>query len=177
MSLRKREAQSAPNRKARRRRAPGTRPASRRSKATVEVAAGLVFRRGALLITRRPRGSHLGGLWEFPGGKRKPGETFEHCLVRELGEELGIEVEVERVLERVTHNYPGKKVRLVFFQCRWRRNEPRALGCPAFKWISCNELKDYEFPAADAQLVRRLENTPEWWRRGGVRPRRSGPLK
>ena len=63
------------------------------AEAPVEVAAGLVFREGKLLITRRSAGGHLGGLWEFPGGKREPGETFEQCLHRELREELGIEVQ------------------------------------------------------------------------------------
>src|SRR6185369_17353271 len=76
----------------------------------VEVSAGLVFRDGKLLITRRPAGAHLGGLWEFPGGKRESAETFEECLVRELREELGIEVEVGAMLESLTHVYPEKTV-------------------------------------------------------------------
>src|SRR5512134_3411193 len=64
------------------------------SSPSVEVSAGLIFRAGKLLITQRHADSHLGGLWEFPGGKREPGETFEECLTRELQEELGIQVEV-----------------------------------------------------------------------------------
>src|SRR5262245_45725195 len=60
----------------------------------IEVAAGLVFRGGKVLITQRRPDDHLGGLWEFPGGKREPNETFEQCLHRELKEELGIEVHV-----------------------------------------------------------------------------------
>ena len=48
----------------------------------IEVSAGLIFRGGKLLITQRPQDGHLGGLWEFPGGKREPGESFEECLVR-----------------------------------------------------------------------------------------------
>jgi mutator protein MutT len=127
------------------------------------VAAGLVFRRGKLLIAQRHHAAHLGGLWEFPGGKRQPQESFEQCLARELREELGIEVEVGRMLERVTHAYRDKTVRLEFYHCRWKRHEPRALGCPAFKWITAAELKDYEFPAADAPLAQRLQSSPEWW--------------
>jgi len=128
-----------------------------------EVSAGLVFRDGRLLITQRHPDSHQGGLWEFPGGKREPGETFEQCLVRELREELGIEVEAGRPLESLTHDYPEKTVRLEFFVCRWRQHEPRPLGCPAFRWITAAELKDYEFPAADARLIQRLQNSPELW--------------
>jgi mutator protein MutT len=62
---------------------------------TIEVAAGLIFRGGKLLITQRPAGGHLPGLWEFPGGKREPDESIEDCLHRELKEEPGIEVTVE----------------------------------------------------------------------------------
>src|SRR6059036_311556 len=100
-----------------------------KAKNSIEVAAGLVFRDGKLLITRRHPDAHLGGLWEFPGGKREPGETFEECLVRELREELGIEVETGEVLEDLTHDYPEKSVHLKFFRCRWKQGEPQKLGC------------------------------------------------
>ena len=129
----------------------------------IEVAAGLVFREGKLLITQRPPQGHLGGLWEFPGGKREPGETFEDCLHRELMEELGIEVAIERLVESITHAYPEKTVRLRFFRCAWRRHEPRPLGCPAFAWIERSELSDYRFPEADARLLRELSDQDELW--------------
>ncbi|MBC8094456.1 MAG: 8-oxo-dGTP diphosphatase MutT [Akkermansiaceae bacterium] len=129
----------------------------------IEVSAGLVFREGKLLITQRYADSHLGGLWEFPGGKREAGESFEQCLIRELREELGIEVKVGEVIQSLTHDYPGKTVHLKFFRCRWLTNEPRALGCPAFKWVGSGELKHFEFPAADARLLERLANSPELW--------------
>jgi len=128
-----------------------------------EVAAGLVFREGQLLITQRPHAGHLGGLWEFPGGKREPGESFEACLRRELKEELGIEVVVGELLETITHDYPEKRVHLKFFRCVWRQHEPQALGCPAFRWIRRDELADYEFPAADARLLTRLRETSSLW--------------
>ena len=130
----------------------------------IEVAAGLVFRQGQLLIAQRPAEAHLGGLWEFPGGKREPAESIEECLRRELMEELGIEVEVVAEIESLIHEYPGKAVHLRFFHCRWRRHEPRALGCPAFRWVSAAQLADYEFPAADARLLARLRSEEPWWR-------------
>src|SRR2546423_2979763 len=83
----------------------------------IEVAAGLVFRAGSLLITQRRPQDHLGGLWEFPGGKREPAETFEECLRRELREELGIEVQVQGLLASVQHAYPEKTVLLQFYRC------------------------------------------------------------
>jgi mutator protein MutT len=101
----------------------------------IEVAAGLVFRGGKLLITQRPLESHLGGLWEFPGGKREEGESFEQCLRRELAEELGIEVEVFDLAEELTHAYAEKLVHLKFFRCRWLRHEPRAILCRDWAWI------------------------------------------
>ena len=129
----------------------------------IDVAAALVFRDGKLLITQRYEGAHLGGLWEFPGGKREPNETFEQCLARELKEELGIEAEVLELIEDLTHAYPEKTVNLKFFRCRWRKNEPRALGCPAYAWISRQELSHYEFPPADAHLLGRLAQDTALW--------------
>ena len=128
-----------------------------------DVAAALVFRDGKLLITQRHAGAHLGGLWEFPGGKREPNETFEDCLVRELREELGIEVVVGELVESLTHEYPEKTVHLRFFRSQWKEHEPQALGCSAFKWISALELDDYAFPAADGRLLEMLRRKPELW--------------
>jgi len=130
----------------------------------IEVSAGLVFRDRKLLITQRHVGAHLGGLWEFPGGKREPKETFEECLVRELREELGIEVEVGEVLESLTHDYPGKSVHLKFFRCGWKQGEPQKLDCADFRWIGLPELDAYEFPAADARLLALLKSSPGLWR-------------
>src|SRR6266404_7123887 len=125
-------------------------------RAIIEVAAGLVFRAGKLLITQRYPGAHLGGFWEFPGGKREPNETFAECLQRELREELGIEIEVGELIETIRHAYPEKTVLLKFFRCQWASGEPQKLGCPDFCWVSADELQRYEFPAADAHLLTRL---------------------
>ena len=130
---------------------------------TIEVSAALIFHDGKLLITRRHADAHLGGLWEFPGGKREPDETFEQCLVREIREELGVEISVGKLFESVTHAYPEKTVRLEFFVCRLLRGEPQPIGCEALKWAAKSELADYEFPAADARLLQKLENSPELW--------------
>ncbi len=129
----------------------------------IEVAAGLVFREGRLLITQRRPQDHLGGLWEFPGGKREAGESFEACLRRELQEELGITVEVLPLIEEITHDYPEKSVHLKFYQCRLPEGEPKPLGCHALVWVQAEELDDYTFPAADERLLARLKSTPEFW--------------
>ena len=129
---------------------------------TIEVSAGLVFRGGQLLITRRHPDAHLGGLWEFPGGKREPGESFADCLQRELREELAIEIEVGELLEELVHAYPEKTVHLQFFRCRWLRHEPQAIGCAEFAWIVRGDLDKYEFPPADARLLEKLRRLPNW---------------
>jgi mutator protein MutT len=124
----------------------------------IDVAAALIFRGGKLLITQRRKDAHLGGLWEFPGGKREAGETFEQCLVRELREELGVEVEVQDLFEAITHDYAHKSVRLKFFCCRLLTGEPRAIGCAAVKWVKKRELAHHDFPAADARLLSKLRD-------------------
>ncbi len=128
----------------------------------IDVAAALIFRDGKLLIAQRHAGSHLGGLWEFPGGKREPDETFEQCLVRELREELGVEASVGELFDEVTHAYPEKTVRLKFFICRLEGGEPEPLGCAAVKWTGKSELEDHEFPAADAKLLKKLRDALEF---------------
>ncbi|HKW31240.1 MAG TPA: 8-oxo-dGTP diphosphatase MutT [Verrucomicrobiae bacterium] len=126
------------------------------AKKPVDVAAALVFRRGKILIARRPANSHLGGLWEFPGGKREPDETFEQCLAREVHEELGVKVSVGELFETVSHSYAEKSVCLKFFVCHLLDGEPRPLAGAAVRWVDKTELDDFEFPAADARLLKKL---------------------
>lgn len=122
----------------------------------IHVSAALIFCDGKLLIAQRHADSHLGGLWEFPGGKCEPDESFESCLIREIREELGVDISVGELFEEVAHDYPEKSVHLKFFLCRLLSGEPRPLDCAALRWVTRNELVDYEFPAADAQLLTRL---------------------
>ena|ERR1700744_4937946 len=129
----------------------------------IEVSAALIFKDDKLLITQRHATSHLGGLWEFPGGKREAGETFEACLVREIGEELGVKIFVGELFEELTHAYLEKTVHLKFFICKLVAGEPAAIDCAAVKWVKKSELDDFEFPAADMQLLEKLKNTPQLW--------------
>ncbi len=129
----------------------------------IEVSAGVIFRRGLLLLTQRRPQDHLGGLWEFPGGKRNPGESDEACLHRELKEELDIEVTIKELIETLTHEYPGKVVRLKFFLCDWLRHEPRPLACHDLAWVRREQLANYVFPEADTQLLQKLQTMPKFW--------------
>ena len=123
----------------------------------IEVSAALIFHGGKLLITQRHAHTHLGGLWEFPGGKREPGESFEQCLVREIREELGVDISVGELFAEIRHDYPEKSVHLKFFRCTLQHGEPQPLDCAAVKWITLAELDAHAFPAADAQLLAQLK--------------------
>ena len=137
--------------------------ASRLTHQAIDVAAALIVRDGKLLITQRHAKSHLGGLWEFPGGKREAGETFETCLAREIREELGVDISVGELFEEVTHAYPEKTVRLKFFWCKLVTGEPQAVDCAAVRWVEKSELAGFEFPAADAQLLEKLKSPRIAW--------------
>ena len=132
-------------------------------KASIEVAAALIFDSDRLLIAQRPLGVHLEGLWEFPGGKREPGETYEACLLREIREELGCEVWVGSVLHESEHAYPEKGVRIRFFHCQLVSGIPEPLECTALRWVSTDSLGQFQFPEADQALIEQLKMHPEWW--------------
>jgi mutator protein MutT len=125
-------------------------------KKTIEVSAALILHGGKLLITQRHAKAHLGGLWEFPGGKREAGETFERCLIREIREELGTAISVGELFSEIFHDYPEKSVHLKFFICKLISGEPQPLDCAAVKWVTKTELANFEFPAADQQLLEKL---------------------
>ena len=98
----------------------------------IEVAPAWFFATGKLLITQRHADAHLGGLWEFPGGKREPDETFEECLARELREELGIEVDGRRTARKPDARLPGKNRAPEIFSLPFGSKTNRsALGCAA----------------------------------------------
>lgn len=123
---------------------------------TIQVAVGLIVQDGHYLIARRKPGVHLGGLWEFPGGKREGEESLEDCLRRELREELGIEVTQPLFYRVLRHEYPEKSVELHFFRCAIRAGQARALDCEELRWVAPEELSLFEFPAADRALIEEL---------------------
>ena len=122
----------------------------------VEVAAGLIVSDGQILIARRHSSAHLGGLWEFPGGKRQPGESFEACLAREVAEELGLTIAVHEQIASADHRDAERRVHLRFYRCSILAGEPRPLGCEAYRWVTPLEIGTYSFPPADEPVVRRI---------------------
>jgi mutator protein MutT len=131
--------------------------------APIRVAAGLVFDGGRLLITQRPAEKHLGGLWEFPGGKLDDGESYPDCLRRELREELGVEVAVGSMLAAIEHAYPEKTVRIQFYRCSLTSGVPSAIECADLEWITADQLDQFVFPPADTGLLGELKSLPELW--------------
>ncbi len=123
----------------------------------IQVAAALIVREGRYLITQRKGSVHLGGLWEFPGGKRESDESLEDCLRRELREELGIEIAQPVLFRVIRHEYPEKAVELHFFKCAIASGLPRPLGCADLRWVAPQELPQFPLPPADQPLVEALQ--------------------
>ena len=122
---------------------------------TIIVTAAVIERAGEYLVTRRLRGSHLEGYWEFPGGKCDPFEALEACLIREIAEELGVAIAVGREIYSVTHHYPERVVELHFFACELS-GDPRPLLGQEMRWVARADLRALDFPPADEELIARL---------------------
>jgi A/G-specific adenine glycosylase len=130
-----------------------------------DVAVGLVRNdAGELLIQKRPDDGLLGGLWEFPGGKQKDGETLSETCRRELREEIGVEARVGGLFHRLRHAYSHFKITLHAFDCRIEEGAPAAQEGQPVRWVGAGELDDYAFPRANRKLIEELyrrEKAPE----------------
>ena len=121
--------------------------------ARTDVAIAIILRGGKVLICQRPEGGSFAGYWEFPGGKREPGESVAQCLVREIREELGIEVEPVGALRPIDHDYPAGRIRLHPYLCTSQLGEPQALAARCAKWVDPQDLKQHQFPPANDGLI------------------------
>ncbi|GJM43609.1 MAG: hypothetical protein DHS20C21_04510 [Gemmatimonadota bacterium] len=122
----------------------------------IEVAAGVLLDADRILVTLRRPQDHLGGLWEFPGGKKEPHETVPQALVRELREELGIEVVVGARWGTLLHRYPEREVRLHLYFARIVAGTPHPHEAEELRWVTVTELAALPVPEADQPLVRDL---------------------
>jgi 8-oxo-dGTP diphosphatase len=126
---------------------------------SIHVVAGVIAdARGRILLTRRTETRDMPGLWEFPGGKREPGESSEDALVRELHEELGIEAEVGDWLMDVPQLYPDKRLRLEVRRIAGWKGQPRGREGQALTWVAPDKLDRYSMPPADLPVVARLRH-------------------
>ena len=118
------------------------------------VTAAIIRQRGRVLIAQRPANKLLGGLWEFPGGKREPGESLPDCLVREIKEELGIQIAVDEQVLTLKHAFTHFKITLYVFAVTWLKGTPRARQVADFKWVRPAELRDYAMGKTDRQIAK-----------------------
>jgi A/G-specific adenine glycosylase len=118
-----------------------------------DIAVGIVWRKGKILIDRRPTEGLLGGLWEFPGGKQESGETLEQCLEREILDELNIKIRVQGPFLTVPHAYTHFKVTLHSFQCQHIEGEPRPKKANDWKWVDPLNLRKYAFPKSNKVIL------------------------
>jgi A/G-specific adenine glycosylase len=122
------------------------------------VVVGVIYREGRILIDKRKPEGMLGGLWEFPGGKKRRRESLEAALRREVREELAITIRVGRLIAVVDHAYSHFRVRLHAFECTHVSGEPRCITCAACKWVRPGDLGRYAFPAANHKIIRILRS-------------------
>ena len=122
-------------------------------KPTHDVALALVARGDEWLVARRHADAHLGGLWEFPGGKQHPGEAAADAAVRELLEECGVRAVALRALPACVCEYEDRVVRLTPVLCRWTAGVPQALGNEVCRWAATAELAALEMPAVNAGII------------------------
>jgi 8-oxo-dGTP diphosphatase len=119
------------------------------------AACALIDADGRVLITRRPAGKPMAGLWEFPGGKVEAGETPEAALVRELKEELGVDTSASCLapLTFASHSYEHFHLLMPLYVCRRWQGTPQGHEGQALKWVRARELRDYPMPPADLPLI------------------------
>lgn len=114
--------------------------------------------RQEILIDRRRNEGLMGGLWEFPGGKIEAGETVEACIKREILEEIGIDIEVGNHLITVNYTYTHFHLTLIVHQCRHLAGEPQTIECQEIRWVSLEEIEQFNFPKANSKIIAALRD-------------------
>lgn len=123
---------------------------------TIEVSVVILYDGPLMLVNKRPEGSYFGGWWEWPGGKREPGESFEDCARRELHEEIGLEVIELRQYDQSRVSYPGREINLVFFTGRAKPGSKPAPNALEHAWLTAAEVMKLKFLEPNLPVLRRL---------------------
>ena len=122
----------------------------------IEVSAGIIIKNNKVYIQQRKKNALMGGLWEFPGGKREKGESPEECLEREIKEEMGVTINILKKIMTIKHTYTQFRVTLHAFTCELQSKQIRPTECQQWKWVSLSNLKKYPFPAANVKIVKHI---------------------
>lgn len=125
----------------------------------LDIAIGLVFNHGQVLISQRQPDAHLGLLWEFPGGKVEAGESLEAAVAREILEETGLQVAAREVYHVEVAEYPERTVRLHFLKCHLQNaaEVAKPLAATQLRWVPLQELDKYDFPSGNQSLLAKLK--------------------
>lgn len=126
------------------------------SSSGIDVVGGLIWKGDNLLIAQRKIDDVMGGLWEFPGGKREPHETLAMALVREIKEELDISIRVKNLFSKLNGTDTPKKITLFIFNCEYLGGTPQALECTDWQWITRSQLTLFKFMPLDQLLINSL---------------------
>ncbi len=122
------------------------------------VTCAIIIHQNRILITQRDSGSDHPFQWEFPGGKINPGETNEECIIREIREELEIKIEILEPMVAISHDYGLKQIKLIPFLCAIKSGKIKLVEHYDFEWVMFEELKNYDFAAADKKIFRNRRN-------------------
>lgn len=117
------------------------------------VSAAILRKNGKILITRRKLEGHLGGLWEFPGGKVLENETPQQACIREIKEEVNLDISVDKLLTRIKHAYTHFKIKMDIFNCTYISGELKLNGPMDYRWVKAHELALFPFPGADRKFM------------------------
>tara|TARA_B100000579_G_scaffold285953_1_gene236994 strand:- start:1979 stop:3133 length:1155 start_codon:yes stop_codon:yes gene_type:complete len=124
-----------------------------------EIGIGLIFNNdGQLLIDQRLESSSMGGMWEFPGGKKNCDESIEETIQREIKEEIGIDINVGNKLLSFEHSYSHKKLLFTVHICQWKSGIPRPLASQKILWVYPDKLFKFPFPAANTKIITSLHS-------------------
>lgn len=122
----------------------------------ITVTAAIIFKGSKILIARKVPEKHMGGFWEFPGGKIEDGEAPENCLKREIKEELSIDVEVGDFFMENEHHYKEKSILLKAYFCKHLSGEITLNDHDKVEWVEKSELQNFNFAPADVPFVKAL---------------------
>ncbi len=128
---------------------------------SIDVAVAVVHKNGRWLVAKRPPDVHLGGKWEFPGGKKEAGESSEQTALRELEEECGVRATIDRKLDPLRCDYGDRIVHLTPVICRWQSGRPQPLACSEVAWVSLEQLAQLDMPALNASIIQALANATQ----------------